>query len=587
MRLTRRDFLKLSAAAAASVPLGRLVSSSGAAMAAAGTGTTLDRTIVRGPVLRQGTRSAYYRLTSGPGEPRIVRDQLGGRSSAPLAQSMAFVHFTDTHLIDAESPARVEFLDRFADTQSCEQFPLSSAFRPQETMTLQVLEAMVRKVRSVRRGPVTGRPFAFVICTGDNIDNEQYNEVRWFIDLLDGGKTVRPDSGGPGYEGVQSEGWGDPEYWHPDPVADKYKELYGFPDYPGLLTDAGKPFKATGLGMPWWQTFGNHDGLMQGNAPRNEEFNAIATGALKFTGPPPGMNPCDPFANLTAAPTRPVTPDLDRRVIRRREYIAEHFVTTGTPVGHGFTGANRADGTAYYVRDDHPPFRFISLDTVNPGGESEGSIGAAQFAWLEQRLIEVSSVYFDAAGNPVTTSNPDRLVTLFSHHGLRSLHNPNQSPDPNEPSSNDLPRILADEVEALVHRFPNVIAWVDGHTHDNVIEARPDPSGRTPGFWDIGTAAHIDWNCQSRVIELAVRVDGTISIFCTMLDHDAPPDPRRANGVLRIASIHRELSANDYQAGFGGDGAGTAADRNVELTLPGPPWLSASARASGRALERV
>jgi metallophosphoesterase (TIGR03767 family) len=299
------------------------------------------------------------------------------------------------------------------------------------------------------------------------------------------------------------------------------------------------------------------------------------------------MNPCDPFQNLAAAPTRPVTPDLNRRVIRRGEYIAEHFNTTGAPAGHGFTAANRADGTAYYVRDDFPLFRFISLDTVNPGGYSDGSIGATQFAWLEQRLTEVSGLYYDASGNAVSTSNQDRLVILFSHHGLRSLENPNSSPNTDDPGSNDLPRVLAPEVEALLHRFPNVIAWVDGHSHNNIIEPRRDPSGRTPGFWDIGTAAHVDWICQSRVVEVCIRADGTISIFCTMLDHDAPPDPRRANGVLGVASIHRELAANDYQYGFNGKGPGTPEDRNVELTIPGPPWLSAGVASPARARARV
>ena len=67
-------------------------------------------------------------------------------------------------------------------------------------------------------------------------------------------------------------------------------------------------------------------------------------------------------------------------------------------------------------------------------------------------------------GSLVTTTTPDRLVILFSHHGLRSLTNPLQDPNPDDPGSNDLPRILADQVEALLHRFPNVIAWVNGHT---------------------------------------------------------------------------------------------------------------------------
>ena len=557
--ISRRSFLRLGGAAAAGAALGPRLRFVGDAMAGPAS-TTLDSTIVKGSLLRSGTKQGYHRLADGPGEPHLLRQELAARTGPPSGRRslLHFVHLTDIHLTDAQSPARVEFLDRYSDGP-CAALPFNAAFRPQETLSLQVLEAMNRRVRDVAVSPVTGGPIAFAMCTGDNIDNEQFNELRWFIDLMDGGATVTPNSGGPGYQGVQLAAWADEEYWHPNAgVPDKYKRQYGYPDYPGLLGAAVQPFATTGVGMPWYQTFGNHDGLMQGNAPRNPVFEAIAVGGLKVSGPPPGLDPCDAFeimrnnpAALFAGPAHLVAPDANRRVVRRREYIEEHFRTTGTPSGHGFTAANRAKGTAYYTIDTHPLFRLIALDTVNPGGFSEGSIGQTQFRWLKDRLAETTG----------------KLVILFSHHGLRSLNNPVVAPDPFAPAANDLPRVMAPKIEALLHLYPNVIAWVDGHTHNNIVEPRTRPGG---GFWDIGTAAHCDWVCQSRLIEVLDNGDGTLSIVCTMIDHAAPAVPGGSDPVVQLASIHRELAANDYQLGFDSAGRGTAQDRNVELVIRAP-----------------
>jgi len=572
--ISRRSFLRLGGAAAAAAAI-RPRFGFGVANAAA-TGTTLDATIIKGSLLGTGTKGKYYRLATGPGEAHLTRSELATRIGPATGRRslVNFVHLTDIHLCDAQSPARVEWLDRYNDGP-CAPIPFNAAFRAQETLSLQVLEAMNRQIREVGVSPVTGAPLTFAMCTGDNVDNEQFNELRWFIDLMDGGRVVTPNSGGAGYHGVQKANWSDQEYWHPDAgVPDKYKRQYGFPDYPGLLSAAVAPFTATGIGLPWYQTFGNHDGLMQGNAPRNPALNAIAVGPLKVVGAPPGLDPCDSFEILRSNPTalfsgpaRIVAADPNRRVVNRAEYIAEHFNTTGTPSGHGFTANNRTKGTAYYAIDSQPGFRMIALDTVNPGGYADGSIGTKQFKWLEKKLREVSSSYIDANGNTVQTGNTDRLVMIFSHHGLRSLNNPLVTPDLLDIAGSDLPRVMADDVEALLHRYKNVIAWVDGHTHNNIVEPRPGGGG---GFWDVGTAAHCDWICQSRLIEVLDNADGTLSIVCTMIDHAAPTLPGGSDVTMKLASIHRELAANDYQLGFASAGPGTPHDRNVELVIRSP-----------------
>jgi hypothetical protein len=56
----------------------------------------------------------------------------------------------------------------------------------------------------------------------------------------------------------------------------------------------------------------------------------------------------------------------------------------------------------------------------------------------------------------------------------------------------DGPRVLGDEVEALLLEHPQVVAWVNGHTHMNQVWAhrRADGAG---GFWEINTASHADF----------------------------------------------------------------------------------------------
>ena len=534
---------------------------------AAGAPTTLDGTLLRGPAGSGG----FVELVASPGEPHVLRADLGIAAKAERTSTrtplLVFSHLTDMHVVDAQSPARVEFLDRIADGVP-ERALLDAAYRPQEFLSAQVVETMAATVRAVGVGPVSKRKVAFAISTGDAVDNCQENELRWTIDLLDGGASVRADSGDLStWEGVSdsdSRYW-NTNYWHPDgPPSAKPRDLpmtrFGFPRVPGLLDAVRRPFPATGLGLPWYTAYGNHDGLIQGNAPLGGAFSSISTGDTKITGLPAGTSPASFAAGLLAGkplpeglPSRRVTADAKRRIVSRKEVVAAHFETTGTPNGHGFTADNRSEGTAYYTFEPTTEVLGIVLDTVNPGGLSNGSIDRTQLAWLEQQL-EASS---------------DKIVVIFSHHTLATMDNAKLA------AGEKTARVLGPTVLALLLQHPQVVLWVNGHTHRNAVVAHKRPTGNG-GFFELNTASHIDWPQQSRLVEIMDNRDGTLSVFGTIVDFAAPEaDLTKLETPAQLAAVSRLLAANDWQERDGHtstvDGRrGRVSDRNVELIVPNP-----------------
>ena len=531
--------------------------------------TTLSGTLVRGTPNSKG----YAPIIQALKEDHTVRTDLGTpASTTPVSGRQtvtAFAHLTDVHIVDAQSPMRLEYVDRLEDKYA-EGDPaiglLQSSYRPQEMLTLHTADAMVRAVNKAKFGPVGGAPLAFAIQTGDNADNCQLNEFRWNIDILDG-KTVAPDSGNAAkYEGVADNVDYDVHYWHPDaPPAKKaddiYKSRFGFPQVTGLLNKARAPFKAEGIKMPWYSVFGNHDGLVQGNFPPALQLGVVASGPLKATALPPGVSQADVITTLKSAnanvligavglaSARLVTPDAKRKVLTRKQVIEQHFNTSATPgpVGHGFTAENKTKGTAYYTFDKGPLFRGIVLDSVNPNGYSEGSLGTKQMAWLKTTLA----------------SSKNKYVVIFSHHTSATMGNPLIA------TGLDLEvRVLGPAVVELLLANPNVVAWVNGHTHRNEVLAHKAATGGT-GFWEINTASHVDFPQQSRLIELLDNRDGSLSIFTTMLDHaGVVGDTGNLTSSVQLAGLARELAANDPQRATNASGA--AKDRNVELLVKKP-----------------
>jgi 3',5'-cyclic AMP phosphodiesterase CpdA len=486
--VARRRCLILAAGAAALIPACAGTSSP----APAESGSTLVRTWV-------DTRGNGL-LAPGPGEAMVARTALGGRAR-PLRVLARFAQITDAHVTDEESPARVEMLDRLGP-------PFTSAFRPQEALTTQVLAAVVRSVNAAR-------PQA-VFETGDLIDNDQANELGQALSILRGGR-VDPGSGGPGYTGVQ-------EASNPDPLI--YRPDVDPPRYRGLLAAAERPFRSPGLSAPWYPIPGNHDLLVQGNVRRTSETEAVATGRRKLVA-------LDRDA-LRAARSRRLAPGVVARLLRnglpgtaipvaadptrREESPDEVIAALRRASGHGGHG-----GLMDASIDIGPTATAVLLDTASRRGGAQGVLRPRQLAWLERRLA--------AAG--------DRWVIVFSSTPLDATR-------------------LGSRALAVLDRDPRVVAAVAGDIHRNTIAPRRSPAG---GYWLITTSSLIDYPQQARAFRLVATAGGGVILETWMLN----ADPRS-----RLANVARRLAYLDYQGGRPRGFAGRADDRNARLFKPAP-----------------
>lgn len=526
-------------------------------------GTTLERAAA---AVRD---SGYTRLTAGPGYPLVVRDDLcpgkPGRDDTrtPLA---SLVQFTDLHMIDAQSPVRFEWLHDVT----------GSAFRPQEALGTQGGAQLVRRINQIGKGPFTGRPFDAVVTTGDNTDNHEHVEADWFLTLMSGG-SITPNTGADDrWEGVQTGG--DKNYYLVEKaVQDRYKDA-GFPTITGFFDRATATHTSEGLRTKWYCVFGNHDDSIAGTLPTNTAgLKDMYTGSFKFNG----FDTTTADAALKAAfatgssaiirtSTQPstgwkVTPDERRRTFTPAEFMAMHLEPKYTgpgPWGHGFTPQAVAERKGYYTFRIAPGVTGIAMDSTNHAGFTEGSIGDAQFKWIQKTIEAGSSRYIDVWGREVRTGNTDELFVLFSHHTSDTMGN--ILIDPSNPEI----RHIGLELRNTLQRYPNVVAWVNGHTHTNKITPHHH-SDPTRSFWEINTASHVDFPQHARIIDVCDNKDGTLSLFTTLVESAAPYQASYTDGSqAALASVYRELSYNDIHRDLGQ--LGTDTDRNTELLLRHP-----------------
>ena len=607
------------------------------AVSPAGAHDTTGKTTVEQTIQPAGGEGFQF-LQLGPGEPYAVREDLAAAQPGRDSRRASLIYLgqiTDWQVPDEESPAREERFDSEPFSRVS-----TSGYRPQEPLTIHQVEASVRQLNQFLESPIpqgdgSRAALANAVMTGDLADSMQRNETEWVRTLLEGG-PLNPGSGTnnysgtpcsllPGgitvadgddpsrYTGVQDYddyALDNPMFYDPESLAGGYASD-GWPTYPNLFDRAQQPFQAEGLPVPTYVAFGNHDALYQGTVSAGPglvvpalTFEDMAVGCLKpvyplvnesSIGPPP--DPADLLSGLLAGDAIAVPPDINRQYVDKKQF--KDIFRAGTQGDdHGFSHIDPAetlasnDQASYYSFSPNGGVRYIVLDTVSesgflvsigingePAGGETGNVDHPQWQWLQGELDDAEQA--------------DELVVVFGHHNAKTLNqaqpdeiapclglmqfghdrlNPSCDRDPRSST----PVHGGEELVQLFHEHDNVVAYVAGHTHENEIVPFPNPSGG--GFWEITSPAIADWPPQSRLIELMDNDDGTLSIFTTLIDEDAPSEAPPSGtdadvagfGVGELASIGRTVNFNDPQAGGGGGSEGLEIDRNAELLIADP-----------------
>jgi len=367
-----------------------------------------------------------------------------------------FVHISDAHVVDEESPGR---LSPFAGLSR-------SAWRPQESYSIQLLDGTIRAVNKLH---ATRHRFDFLVHTGDSCDNAQLNELQWFVGTFDGGE-IDPLSGLDNRTEV------------PDPQLDQHATFVA----QGLYRQG---VHGTSPTIPWYSVIGNHDRFGGGIFPIIYDLYDVRISPLPledrigFFAPkyldPVGrlswttLSPAQPGPPFGLTIPRPVQANPDRRFITDGDYVTAHLASSGEPPGHGFS-AEHPNQTWYSV-SPKPGLRLIALNSSTPREEiptlvyADGAISPEQRTFLIAELEKAQ-----AAGE---------IVIIASHHPSALL----------QPSIGT--SLTPGAFRQLLDRFDNVKLHIAGHTHSNVVLNHG-------GYAEVVTGSIIDFPQRGRVIEL-------------------------------------------------------------------------------------